>query len=452
MTTGQHQFGGDGGMGTQGNAFEFNPPVAAVATPPTIESLASQHGVEEVQDKWMVRHARKIGAVAVGVALATSAYFLLESNDTTSASADKTEQAGNSIANMPKEDVCPNGIFDKDSPMALAEQVRPGDLHARPIEEIKTDDLFSKYMFGEKKDDKEAQKGVLCALPTDLAVYQTIFDNWVGGEGSGSRPFGNILQGANSLADFYKTNPEEADKALNNTNFKGFIGAMTDNKDVINAGTYFEITLVDGKIVQTKVDLNEIKPGQVRTLGNKVWVNDTSFDGNGQIVIQSNVDGKLYVLNALGDTPIVAPNTTTTTEAPAGSSTTDQQNNGGAAANSSNGNKGQQNGGGGNNGNTQGNVGTGGAAGPNRTNPEAGPGGVTSSPAVGNVPGTTPGTSPAPGKPEVTPHPIPTTPKVTTPPATQPPATQPPVTTPPETQPKGTEVPVTSPGGGTAPN
>lgn len=383
------------------------------------------------------------GGVLAGVYAATSGEQVADKQSELAAPAINPELIGQSAQ---AGDVCPNGIFDPTAPMALASEVRPGDLHARPAANTSKDKDFFQYMFG----NKDGEKGVTCALPTDLAVYQKVFDSWAGGESGFSKPFGDLLGGANELAAFYGANPKDAEKALKSEAFVSFVNGLKNNDDIINAGTYFKISLVDGVITQTPVDLAEMAPGTVRTLGDSVWINDSKFAGNGQMVIQANGTGELYILHSLGDTPITPPETTTsstsTTTSPEGSDANTGDNQGQEGNN--NGKKGSKNGGGGDTGKNQGNGGTGGSAGPKGDNPEAGPLGVTESPGEGGQPGApgNPGTPRNPGTPGTsgTPETTPTTKKPT------PTTAKPPVTVPPTSPP--TAPPTTGPNGGPKPS
>lgn len=376
-----------------------HPPVAERVAPPT---LSMEEPV--ATEKKDVSNLRRL-LVAGSMLVAGAGALLVSCNDDSVSNKAERSNSTNPVEVLDKaaqetKDNCPNGIFDPAAPMAAIGMVRPGDLHVRPLKPISNDTEFRNYMFGERTNNTEVQKGVLCALPTSLAVMQKVFDSWVGGDGTSGRPFGsNMVMGANELAAFYAANPTEAEKAVKSDNFNAFVESMNDNKDIINAGTYFELTLVGDQIVQVPVDLPEIKPGQVRTLGNKVMIGDMSFSGNDQVVLMDNEVGKVYVLNSLGDVPTIAPEQTTTTEA--------GQDTGAHADNNNNEGDNAQDNGGGNQGVRQGNAGTGGSAGPDGTNPEAGPGGVTDSPANGGgsnpgKPGTTTVTSSIPGRPTIT--------------------------------------------------
>ena len=306
----------------------LTPPTREVVQPPfgamplggsqTLEAGAAPAIRERMFDNRAGRFI--MGTLGAGAVLAAGIMIGNNGNENLDASpvrADGTEQTTTTPESQKtSSEVCPEGIFSGNEPMALSNEVRPGDLHYRPAKTLDDDSAFMSYMFGKK----DVERGVLCSLPTDIATFQAVFDSWVGGESGISKPFGDLMTDINELAAYYGNDIDAARKALDGDAFKAFINAMEVNKESISAGTYYELVLENGTVVQKAVDLEEILPGQVRTLGKKVFVNDMSYVGNGQMVFMDVKSGKVFVLKSLSNVPESTTTTsTTTTTSPEGS-------------------------------------------------------------------------------------------------------------------------------------
>ncbi len=397
-----------------------------------------------VAETWKAPRGRLLiaGLVAGAVALVGC-----NSNELEGSAETKRNPVPEAIA-VAAGDACPTGIFNEDEPMATASDVMPGDLHKRSDKPTTNDKDFMSYMLG---NEAKPEIGVVCELPTDMAVYTSIFNTWAGGEAGGSRPFGGILADVNKLAEFLGNHPKEAARLVTGPNFIGFIANLKNNEKVVNGGTYYEVLLQDGKVVQRPVVLPEFAVGEVRMIKGDIAVGDSIYSST-NVMIQTNKDNKVYVLESLGGAEIVESDSDTTTTAPQGSNedNADKSDKNGKKGGSKKNKKGKG----------EGDSDTGGSAGPDGKNPEAGPDGVTPSPANGGTPkdeGTPTTGKPKPGVPTTAKPATPTTvrPPQTTVPPTVPPTTRPPQTTvppttaPPETttQPKGTVPPTTAPDG-----
>jgi len=377
-------------------------------TGPPLVTEKSNNSTNTPETKKNVNFWKAAGAVAIIGLVAFAAKGCADNDSDAKSSPKATIVEGKS---GPKTESCPEGIFSKEKPYAAASEVKPDHLMRNPDTQLKNKDQAYSYLMG----NKEAKiGGELCALPSSVAAFETIFNGWVGEGSAKARPFGSFTQDANELNAFYATHPEEAEKTLDNKVFKAFVGSFELNEKAIKGGAYYRISLQGEKIIQTPVQLGELKAGSIFQLEGNVWYSDSKFTGT-QLSIMDR-EGNVYVRQSIGGVPIIAPTpettTTTATSTPPNLPTMEIEipNNGGGTTGS---------GTGGNGGNTGGNGGTTGSG-------TGGNGGTTGSGTGGNGGNATPTT---------TYHP----PTTVRPPATTMPP-RPTTTTTTTTQPKGPEV------------
>lgn len=489
--TDTYPFGGTQGYGIQGDAFAGRPPVAVGEMPPVgniaLGGGSLESGVSTPNRRISMR--KRIGVAALVVGSAILSGVVITSGESTATADAKQELAGAEVPLSHGETtaICEDDMFTAENPFANVGDVLPGDLRIRPEQPLTDNDSFLKYSFGSKdKNPKRnvfgyiednSEKGTLCLLPSDLAVYVSVFNNYVGRDGTGVIAFGGILKDVNALKDFYATHPDEAVKMFKDQTFQDFMRNIVSNEETINSGAYFAIKTSgeNNDISELPVQLPAFGPGEVLQLRSNVFIGDDPHNTTDRMLI-NKVTGQIFVLESLGGAKEISPETTTTTstpEAPEGTElpvTHDQEGNAIHRKVLPNGTievtvKDKDN-----NTVSTGTIpagttptGSGPGAGPNGTAPGGttgttpGIGGGNTTTPGGNTPGTTsrgPATSGAPRT---------TNPAVTQPPHTSPQTTQAPPTTkkppvtvpptlPPTTKPKGSETTVTSPGGGTAPN
>ena len=322
---------------------------------------ANETAEKEKKSNNLLKTAVIVGALAIAAAVAVRGC----SDDK-----DATSKKGPTATTIegPKgsaSESCPEGLFSKEKPYAAAAQVKPGHLMRNPERALKNSDEAYAYLMGNKEVNVE---GELCALPSSVATFETIFNGWVGEGSAQARPFGSFTQDANELNAFYAANPDKAEKTLDNKVFKSFVDSFDLNDKAIKGGAYYKIALLGDKIVQQPVQLGDLKAGSVFQLEGDVWFSDTKFTGS-QVAIMDK-EGNVFVRQSIGGVPMIAPTpeTTTTTTSPANSdswSATPGNTAGNGNANTSGNVNGGNNGGGtgGNGGNNGG--GTGGNGGNN---------------------------------------------------------------------------------------
>jgi hypothetical protein len=389
------------------------PPVEGVANA-AANSVEEQAKKDEKVTKF-IRNAIIVGVLAAGAVIAVRGCS--DDKDSTPTGNTTTTVVENPTGRQSES--CPEGIFTKENPYAAAAQVKPGSLMRNPESALKNKEQAYAYLMGDKNEEIQ---GELCALPSSLAAFETVFNGWVGDGATQSRPFGSFTQDANELNKFYASNPEDAEKKLNNSVFKAFVGSFELNKEAIEGGVWFQIALLGDQIVQQELQLGNIEAGSVFKLEGNVWNSDSKYTGN-QVFLMDRKTGNIFVLNSIGGVPKLAPtpeSTTTSTTAPANSDSWSAT----PGNNSGNGNS-----------NTAGPGPNGpGSNGPGSNGPGSngpGPNGPGSNGPGSNGPGSNgPGPNgPRPTPTTTTPRPTPTT---TTP--------RPTPTTTPTTQPKGPEV------------
>ena len=336
---------------TPPTADQPTPPVATADNPPTLGKASEANSTNTPETKkngnfW--RNAVIVGGLAIVAAVAVRG--CADNGSDTKSSPKATIVEGKS---GPKTESCPEGIFSKEKPYAAASEVKPGHLMRNPDTQLKNKDQAYSYLMG----NKEAKiGGELCALPSSVAAFETIFNGWVGEGSAKARPFGSFTQDANELNAFYAAHPEEAEKTLDNKVFKAFVDSFELNDKAIKGGAYYMISLQGDKIIQTPVQLGDLKAGTIFQLEGNVWYSDSKFTGTNVSIMDR--EGKVYSRQSIGGVPIIAPTpettTTTATSTPPNLPTMEIEtpNNGGGTT-------GNGTGGGGNGGGTTGN-GTGG--------------------------------------------------------------------------------------------
>jgi hypothetical protein len=305
------------------------------------ESNNTSETEKKTRNLWKVAVA--VGAIAIVTAVAVRGCSDDGSSNTKNTPTDTIVEGKSG----PQTESCPEGIFSKEKPYAAASDVKPGHLMRNPDTQLKNKDQAYSYLMGNKEANIE---GELCALPSSVATFETIFNGWVGEGSAQARPFGSFTQDANELNAFYAAHPKDAEKTLDKEVFKSFVDSFELNDKAIKGGAYFKIALLGNKIVQEEVQLGELKAGSVFQLEGNVWYSDSKFTGT-QLAIMDR-DGNVFVRQSIGGVPIIAPTpettTTTATSTPPNlpPMTIDIPNNGGGNGGGNGGSNGGGNGGG----------------------------------------------------------------------------------------------------------
>jgi hypothetical protein len=334
-----------------------SPPVQGEPTDAGYENSAD---AKEKKSNNPLKVALIVGGLAIVTAVAVRG--CADDKDSTPTGGTTTTVVENPAG--PQSESCPEGIFTKENPYAAAAQVKPGSLMRNPESALKNKEQAYAYLMGDKNEEIQ---GELCALPSSVATFETIFNGWVGEGSAQARPFGSFTQDANELNAFYASNPEKAEQILDNKVFKSFVDSFDLNEKAIKGGAYYKIALLGDKIVQEPIQLGDLEAGSVFQLEGDVWYSDTKFTGT-QVAIMDK-EGNVFVRQSIGGVPMIAPTpeaTTTSTTAPANTdswSATPGNTSGNGNSNTSGNTNGGGNGGGGTGGNGGGGTGGNGGGG-----------------------------------------------------------------------------------------
>ncbi|HMS50364.1 MAG TPA: hypothetical protein PKA02_02935, partial [Candidatus Saccharibacteria bacterium] len=329
---------------TQGmDAYPSQPPVAPPTGPPVGDSMLYGAGTAPGAAEAGAQPERRgrgrliggvVAAVVIGGALTANAMTGGDGDqkhvDSKEYAADLQAQSGDQV------DVCPTGMYDSKKPFALAKNVKPGYLQEAPKGNILDNpESFISWQYG---SETTGEKGALCALPTEVATFEHVFNQWVGTNSDGSkvRPFDSTLGDINELTGFYAIHDDKAEATISSEPFKAFMANFKPNEEALK-GTWSRLLLNGEKVAQQHVDVEGIKPGDALILKGDVWVGDGKYTSKSQIVAILG-DGTVLVKRSLGvETIAPAANATTTSEANNGggdaSTEGDQDSNTGGASN-----------------------------------------------------------------------------------------------------------------------